>query len=208
MMREWRSFKELFAELNKECNYLVLRNYQDISDDGKAVSGHEDIDFLCDDIDKLEAVCGGTPRKKKNDRIHQKIKVNGVEIPVDIRTVGDGYYDPAWEVEMLKNRRKYKELLYIMDEKNELYSLIYHVIIQKNSISADYAKKLADMAGIPEFTEAYGIKELEDYMRERGYKYTYPEYPGGIFHREKGAADLREVNPARAVRRFLHRYIR
>ena len=90
-----------------------------------------------------------------------------------------------------------------MDEKNEFYSLIYHAIIQKNSVSEDYAEKLAAMAGISEFTEAWGLKELEAFMKEKGYRYTYPVYPGGIFRKDKGAKELVESNAPKAFRRLL-----
>ena len=147
-MKEWGSFKEFFDVLNKECKYLVLRNYRDITDEGKAGGEHEDIDFLCDDAARFIAVCGCEPRKSAKDRIHQKILVGGKVIPVDIRYVGDGYYDPAWEADMLKRRRLYDERMYIMDETDEYYSLVYHAVIQKNTVSEDYAARLAKMAGM------------------------------------------------------------
>lgn len=205
-MKEWSSFKELFEVLNKECSCLVLRNYTDISDEGKKDGEHGDIDFLCEDQDGFIKVTGCEPRKSVKDKIHQKISVGGAVIPIDIRYVGDGYYDPAWEADMLKNRRLYNELFYIPDEKDEFYSLIYHAIIQKNAVSKDYAVKLAGMAGIPEFTEERGLKELESFMREKGYRYTYPVYPGGIFRKDKASKDLSERNLFKAFRRLLWKY--
>ena len=202
-MKEWSSFKELFEVLNTECNCLVLRNYTDISDEGKKDGVHEDIDFLCEDQARFIEVVGCEPRKSAKDKIHQKISVGGAVIPIDIRYVGDGYYDPAWEADMLKNKRLYNELFYIPDEKDEFYSLIYHAVIQKNTISKDYAVKLAAIAGIPEFTEEWGLKELESFMREKGYRYTYPVYPGGIFRKDKASKDLAESNAPRALKRLL-----
>ena len=202
-MKEWASFKELFTVLNKECSYLVLRNYADITDEGKKDGEHEDIDFLCDDPDAFITLIGCEPRKAAKDKIHQKISVGGAVVPVDIRYVGDGYYDPAWEAEMLGNRRMYDERLYIPGEKDELYSLIYHAIIQKKIISSDYAAKLAGMAGIAEFSEEWGLKELEAFMKAKGYRYTYPVYPGGTFLKAKGSKELAEKNIPRALKRFL-----
>ncbi len=201
-MREWESFKDFFKALDEGSRYLVLRNYQDISDEGKAEGEHEDIDFLCDDLNCFEKISGCEPRKNKKDRIHQKISINGAVIPVDIRTVGDGYYDSFWEADMLKKRRRYADLFFIMDEKDEYYSLIYHAIIQKHSVSADYAKKLAAMSVAERFDEAGALSELEAFMKENNYRYTYPAYPGGIFHKEKGSKELVEKSLVKPLKRL------
>lgn len=44
-MKNWENLKELFSALNEETEYLVLRNFEEFSDE-KFLSSHPDIDFL------------------------------------------------------------------------------------------------------------------------------------------------------------------
>ena len=63
------------------------------------------------------------------------INIGEVEIRFDIRYVGDNYFDSEWERDVLNRRINYqlKENLniFIPCLKDELYSLIYNIIIQK-----------------------------------------------------------------------------
>ena len=75
---------------------------------------------------------------RENDNgyiIQSKIKIAGVEVAFDIRFVGDNYIDSNWENDML-NRKIIHNLkndvkIYIPNKQDEIYSLIYHIIIQK-----------------------------------------------------------------------------
>ncbi len=54
-MKNWDNLKALFAALNEETEYLVLRNFEEFSDE-KFLSSHPDIDFLCRDQQNLKPV--------------------------------------------------------------------------------------------------------------------------------------------------------
>ena len=203
-MKDWKSFRELFEKLNIECRYLVLRNYRDIKDGVKEEGPHSDIDFLCDNRDFFINICGSEPRKSVRDKIHHKIAVGGTVIPVDIRYVGDGYYDKVWETDMLDKRILFEDRMYIPDPVNEKYSLIYHVLIQKKNVSPDYAVILEKMSGRNAFDEKSELEDLILFMRRQGYRFPFPVYPGGIFNRKKCPGDMISYDPIRMIRRLIY----
>lgn len=204
MYMEWRSLKEMFAALNdSDIEYLVLRNYE-VLDDSEFLTDHPDIDLLCNDREKLIQLLGAFPRETERDRIHRAISVDGHTVPVDLRYAGDGYYDPKWEEDMLKSRVMYNDLCYVMSKENCYYSLLYHALIQKREIAPDYRIRLGALRKELDIKEDADIKTLETYMKDKGYRYTYPEFAGAIFNIRNVDKSLIKRDPARMLKRFLH----
>ena len=54
-----------------------------------------------------------------------QINVSGNSIPVDIRTLGDNYYDPLWQRICLKGRY-FIIKLYLDQATKTTFSLLYH----------------------------------------------------------------------------------
>lgn len=52
----------------------------------------------------------------------------------------------VWGLDMLKSRVLYENLCYVPDEKNYLYSLLYHSLVQKHQMSEDYKERIRKMA--------------------------------------------------------------
>ena len=196
-MRNWNSLSEVFAALNGtgSVSYIVLRNHEELFENNFLAS-HADIDFLCGSSERFISCIDAVPRTPAPDGIHYKILVNGQDVPVDIRTIGDGYYDAAWEEDMLSSRVLFRDMCYIQSEENYFYSLMYHALIQKNSLSEEYRRKLSDMN-----TSAGGLSEreliamLEEFMRKHGYRYCYPDDRGVIFRTAPVSKALIRNNP-------------
>lgn len=173
----WNSLSDLFECLNSKANYVILRNFESIEEDCISLE-HPDIDILCDDRKSLIELSRSVSRtKNRRDKIHREIWVNGKGIDVDIRCVGDGYFDSVWEREILCTRQFYRSCYYVPNRENYYYSLLYHVLIQKRQISKDYSERLAAMAKQLnlDVETAVGIDTLQAYMKEKGYFFTYPE---------------------------------
>lgn len=170
-MKVWESLEDVFKELNKKnINYVVLRNYEMLNK-GKLLKYHEDIDFLCNNPKILINTLGAMPRAT----INYYIKVKEKNIPIDIRWIGDGYYDKIWQIHMLKNRKLYKNMVYVMNNNDYFYSLLYHALIQKRKIPIDYNKRLINMGKHLniEFNDIEDYrKSLNLFMKERNYYYT------------------------------------
>ncbi|MBR4720595.1 MAG: hypothetical protein IK057_02405 [Clostridia bacterium] len=204
-MHNWSSLKAFFDVLNEKSNYVVLRNYENFAD-SLLTDEHPDIDILCDNRDVLLSVSKSEPRHE-NDKIHRKILVDNKEVDLDVRYVGDGYYDTKWERELLSNRRLYNGLCYVLTEEYYYYSLLYHALIQKFKISDDYISRLKNMAekcGISG-DEALSIDTLQNYMRKHGYSFTYPAFVGGITNFRRVDKAMIKKNPLRICARFLYK---
>ena len=172
-MVQFKSLSDFFKHISTQ-NYLVLRNYEDF-DSPSFLKDHPDIDFLCDNARKFASVACATPRGERDDGIHYIINVSGLKIPIDVREVGDGYFDSKWEKRALETR-EFFNCFFVMDLENYFYSLIYHAMIQKKELSLDYSIRISNFAkkmGEDPNPDSF-IATLERYMRKMGYKYTYP----------------------------------
>lgn len=176
-MTEYTNIADMFARMNKaDCEYVVLRNYDNLLEDEIYMAGHGDIDLLCRDVKQVvDAIDAKTCRPQlgpMGDNIHFFIVYKGKKVSIDIRSVGDNYYCEKWEEAILKTRVPYK-CFYVMNEENHLYSLIYHAIFQKTELSSEYQQRLSDMIGKGTMTEYQLIDMLEIYMRKKGYNYVF-----------------------------------
>lgn len=172
-----------FEALNQAgLKYLVLRNYENLLEPEMYLNGHGDIDILCEDSDLLATTVGAKPcppksSAKQDDKIHYMIFVNNQSVSLDLRQVGDGYYCEKWERDLLDRRVK-KDCFYVMNEEDYFYTLIYHAILQKQVFSEEYRSRLIEMSAklglsVDVYNEQGFISLLEDYMREKGYLFSY-----------------------------------
>lgn len=174
----WKDTEELFRNLNEKCNYLIMRNFEDIKEINSHGKIHDDIDFLCDDYKKMVEVMDARPRRFYDNKVQYQILIGGGYTKIDIRSVGDNYYDSLWQKEMLENKSWQDEGFFVMNESDYFYSLVYHAVLQKKILSEDYRKKLADMAealGFHAETEKEFLTLLIDEMKRKKYLFWYPE---------------------------------
>lgn len=178
--KNWTSLEDFFHVLNEHVEYLVLRNFEELIEVG-VNDDHPDIDLLCQDSKQLIQYSGSITRTgKQNDLIHQKILIDGKTVSLDVRHVGDGYYDESWEKEMLEKRHLFHNMFYVMDEMNYYYSLLYHALIQKKAMKPDYQSRLETMKDRLGISDPVEVNSLQKFMFEKGYLFTYPENPEGI----------------------------
>lgn len=176
-MKNWEYIEDAFLQLNIKCEYLVLRNFEGFFDD-ILIEGHNDIDVLCAskaDRKLMVRILDAEPRIGVDNGIHYKFMYKGKEVALDIRTLGDGYYDCSWQKMMLKKRLYNPIGFYTMDDENYFYSLIYHAIYQKESLSQEYLARLREMC--PTMREAEKVdfeRVLLKYMEKNHYHYTIP----------------------------------
>lgn len=195
-MKNWTCMEDAFQQLNSVCKYLVLRNFEGFFDD-ILVEGHNDIDVLCAskaDRKKMVHILNAIPRINVDNGIHYKFLYKNKEIALDIRTLGDGYYDRTWQKQMLKKRIYNIKGFYTMDDEDYFYSLIYHAIYQKEIFSNDYLERLRKMN--PAMEEAIQIdfeNALLQYMLDNHYSYTitYDKYVISNFNMQLVGAYIR-----------------
>lgn len=201
-MRAWESLRELFGGIPDGVAYLVLRNYEGF-ETGQLLDEHADIDVLCADVALFVRAVGAEPRADGKNRAHYRLLIAGKPVALDVRTPGDGYYDENWARALLDHRRLYQGAFYVPEPAAYFYSLLYHAIVHKRTLSDDYRKRLPAMAaelGIG-VAEASLYDALNDYMRQNGYFYTYPCNPHGIANFAHADPALIRRQPGRILRR-------
>lgn len=197
-MYKWPSLSDYFNELNKDCSYVILRNYEDFED-----TNHLDIDFLCESREEFIKCCKSISRTNNpDDLIHQQINVDGTLIPIDIRVIGDGYYDSRWEESILNDKVLFNGV-YVPSKEDYLYSLIYHVLIHKNKVSDDYKDKLRRLSSGLDLDNLSNI--LNEYMKAKGYKYTYPETVYTTFNTKQVDKNLIEKDFNKKLKRDIYK---
>lgn len=183
--RSFNTMKEVFDLLNKNnVIYVVLRNYDNLLDDNIYMDGHGDVDLLCEDSEVLARVLKAYPDKNhfKNgepDKVHYYLYLQNNYMSLDLRHIGDGYYDRKWEKEVLE-RRVLQEGFYVPHPKDYFYTLIYHAIFQKETLTEEYRARLLKMGAALGIDTLSGrtadfVKIMENHMRENGYSYVFPE---------------------------------
>lgn len=144
--------------------------------------GHDDIDILVEDADRFIDFSDAVARTVPPDKIHRQILVEREDVLIDIRWLGDGYYDKSWESNMLAKKKVADNgSWYVMDDENYYYSLAYHAILHKECLSDEYCTRLTEMAkhlGINAHNEKEHLRKLDEWMAKHDYTYAVAEDEG------------------------------
>lgn len=138
----WESLLDLFYVLNNTINYVVLRGGNELLQN-KFSDEHRDVDLLVDDYQNTKYLINGISCCSES-RPHEKVTIGGYDYFLDLWPVQKYYFDPQWCQEMLDSK-VFSDGFYFLNDRNELYSLIYHCLIYKNRISVDYQKRIREL---------------------------------------------------------------
>lgn len=165
----------LWEKLNG-INYIVLRNYANLNSE---VSNGGDIDILCESKEKIIECLDLVSRSSDKNEYNFKTIIEGIHIPIDVRSVGDGYYDAEWEKGMLRRKTLYKGY-YVIGNYDDDFSLLYHILIHKFDVPEKYKKFINERFDTEDTGEL--IKKLRDFMNENGYIPVKPMDRGVCFN--------------------------
>lgn len=164
----WKSIWDI-VEVIKDEKYVFLRNAENLKDD---FSEKDDWDILCADLKQFINRVKAVPLNKKERCYNYYTVVNEKKLLLDIRCVGDGYYDSKWEINMLETREE-KDGYFILDNEQQKYSILYHYLLQKNTeTDLKYKKYIQQNFGI--FDLKKNLQQLYAYMKKNGYVYVMP----------------------------------
>lgn len=135
----WGSYQELFSILNVTTEYLVQRGFErlPISNDEK------DLDFLTRNYQRLASAIGGN--QLRSQPYKATVLIDGHDIALDLRFVGDKYYNDVWSDRML-GRRVLRNGLYVPEKSDYFFSLLYHCKVQKPDVKPKYLPLLETLA--------------------------------------------------------------
>ena len=177
----WKNTSQLFYVLNATVNYLVLRNFENISDLNTSVR-NSDIDILTNQVEQIRFITNAKKiLEEKNQEFHLVMIANN-----DVLLhVGEQYYDPKWANDILNRKVLSQHGFYIPNDEDHFYSLLYRALVQKSMVPDDYIERLVSLSSklkINNLTrEAFStydtvIEILDVYMRKMGYEYMPRDY--------------------------------
>lgn len=172
----WNSLEELFYVLNQTCNYVVLRNFEELPHSFH-IGSHEDIDILAEDLNEIVGISNAKRVFRQKYRVQYMVNIAGNDVQFDFRYVGDNYYDPEWERRILESK-ELQNGVYIPEKENYRYMLLYHALVHKRSIASDYVERLDDMFE----KKLWNIHVLNNYLSEKKYSYVEPEDFSVFYH--------------------------
>jgi len=173
----WRNLEHIFYILNETVDYAVLRNFEGLPNE-VVVDEHTDIDILVDDMQNFISVLEGAKLRDNIFKIRVYADIQGVEALFHCKYIGDDYYDKKWQREILKTRIKNDKGIFIPNNKEYFYSLLYHALYQKTYVSNTYKpifEELMSKLDIKPDTSVENLKKImEKYLVDNNYKITQP----------------------------------
>ena len=176
----YKNKNEFFDKLNsyKKLKYLVLRDGMHVNDD---------LDILTNDFYLFKRVSDchsyklknlkfisnfGDPVEENGIKVSNYIMIKNKKIYLDIRYIGDNYYDINWEKKIINKRKPFLNY-YIPDKENKIYSLIYHIVYHKGYIDKKYISLLKKI--FKSETNFFMIKKkINQYLTKKNYRITRP----------------------------------
>ncbi|AFL81708.1 hypothetical protein Aeqsu_2248 [Aequorivita sublithincola DSM 14238] len=172
----WKNWQEVFEILNLTNNYLVLRGFETLPIN----NSEKDLDILTDNYQRFASALGAA--QLSHQPYKGNFKVNNEEVSLDMRFIGDKYYDIAWAKEILQTKML-RNNVYIPRKDHYFYSLLFHAKVQKPKVKAKYIDILEKLAKDLNF-EWYKTEKIENdiamgqilngYFRSQGYFYENP----------------------------------
>ena len=176
----WDSFTNVVRVLNKSCDWVVLRNFEELGVSPVFKSG-DDIDILCNDIVFFTAVMNA--KKRHGGRCSYYFTLNDQNIPLDIRYIGDKYINPTWATHVLERKRYFNDIP-VPSLYDYFFTLLYHAKLQKVEVKNIYIQRLDDLAKQINFTSLPNKFVLDDkicsnilneFFLTNSYPYTYTD---------------------------------
>ncbi|SVB51093.1 uncharacterized protein METZ01_LOCUS203947, partial [marine metagenome] len=160
----WNSLEQYFYFINSVEPYLVLRNHCELA---KKIEEIDDIDFLVINPYKFSLFSNAVKMSKGLERANYSILVENKRLHIDLRYIGDDYFDRFWQKECMNKKVMHDNGFYIMDDENQYFSLLYHVLIHKRKMPKKYKK-------IYQLNNEELKNELYDFMYKKGYLMVEP----------------------------------
>lgn len=181
----WNSLEELFGILNSTVSYVVLQNFERLPHHFES-----SIDVLTDNREQLVRILKHQKVKFFHSRKHVKVDIGGRQVMWNIHGVGDGYYCSQWEQDMLLDKVRSQENVYVLNDEHHFYSFIYYALIHKKWITKDHYAKAehlltsllqtgsvhvmeSEKESFPDAFDYY-FDLLNDYMTQKNYVFCCP----------------------------------
>lgn len=160
---------DFFKTLNNNIRYCVLRGFEELPEKYPVDGG--DIDLLVEDKRFFKYLTDGRKVYPEVYRVQYEVNIAGRPVKIDVRNVGDNYYCKKWEEDILTRRLKI-DGIYVPCNDDYKYSLLYHCLLQKKSISPKYNDIFREFNLIGSTDKL--LDELSKFMVSHMYEFVPP----------------------------------
>lgn len=183
----WSSFNEMFRISNYCCTWAILRNHEHLPHD--FWDNENDLDILCADPTLFLSAINGV--KRKGGMSAYEINIEDRIVPVDVQFIGDYYYDPVWEIEMLSRGTYKNEIIPILRDDDYFFSLLYHAKLRKPEVKEVYIDRLISLGkrlGITDINRAFILDNersgrlINGFLKSNCYRFYPPTAGGGYLN--------------------------
>lgn len=185
------SLRQFFSYMNDvDFPYVVLRNFDNLPE-SVGMHGHNDLDLLVYDLDHWREIFPEAKPVYPLPRVQHKLKIGEINIYIDVRYVGDGYYPTDFEMTILNTREWNDNGFYTPDANHFRLALAYHVVHHKNSNN------------YPQHLGSATVQELLEALKKSNICYVKPEDPTvGAFNQYwKGATAVVSKDGGKVVKK-------
>lgn len=170
----WESIKQILYVLNNTIeSYVVMRGSEYLTSNYFSEQ-HRDIDILTDRYDDIHFIINGMPCC--NDyRPHFLLNIENVDLYFDVWNSDNNYFDVIWTKKMLNNKVLHQDV-YVLNEENNFYCLLYHCLIHKGSIEQQYLNYLEEYKtrNLSNKKDLTWAEILIDYLKKNSYDISVP----------------------------------
>jgi hypothetical protein len=136
----WENMMQLFNVLNG-MRYVILRNFENLP----STLNLKDIDILTEQP-TIRLVTNPNFLKTKDRISALTVNIKNQNVLFDFKFVMDYYFDKKWSENIIKKRILHVNGFYVPCTEDQFYTLLYHVIFQKQSSFKKYKQNLLSLS--------------------------------------------------------------
>ncbi len=182
----WDSLENFFYFMNAIEPYALLSNFDDFIPN---LPSGNDIDILVLNRKKFALFANAVKVSKGAERTNYQIIVNDQRVDLDLRYVGDNYFDIHWQRDCMHTRQLHPKGFYVMSKENQNFLLLYHALIHKKEMPEKYRKFFKDPK------DRLKVK-LYEFMYHNSYQMVEPKDITLFFNKNNGG-DIKFSRPRR-----------
>jgi len=187
----WRDLSELFDALDLSMKYVAIHDAEELfAPTFPNVSSRRELDILVEDPMRAAMLVNGRSVARGGNSASQRTLIGRESILVNLLSVGDRYFDPAWERALLMRRVEDASGVYVPAPRDRFYAALYDALVHRPQVTTEAASLLSRLAHeyslpVGDYRDsAFAKGVLDRYLREAGYKYVVPRDPSVYFNAE------------------------
>ena len=182
----FKNFNHFFYKINNDLylKYVILFDYNVINKKTELFENKYNIKFIVNDYYYFKSLIGARSTDKINMRendngynVNNMIIINNKEININIRFIGDNYFDSIWQKNILNSGSIIKLdniKIKITNSYNQYFTLLYHIIVHKNFIYTKKTDYIKNRIIEKPYNKKILTKKLKDFINKKNYKMIKP----------------------------------